>query len=105
MVYVISKAEMIVIQYSCTATKFYFKTKYRPLLSLQGPPVIAVHQLLRFIFDLFQDSVSHAVSGLTVVTAILFITGEMTGSGVLALPKAVKDAGWVRITEVFQTKI
>ena len=44
---------------------------------------------------LLQDSESHALSGLTVVTAVLFITGEMTGSGVLALPKAVKDAGWV----------
>ncbi|CAK8697798.1 unnamed protein product [Clavelina lepadiformis] len=40
-------------------------------------------------------------NGLTVVTAILFITGEMTGSGVLALPKAVKDAGWVGIFLIF----
>nr|XP_009858997.1 amino acid transporter AVT1E-like [Ciona intestinalis] len=41
------------------------------------------------------------VSGLTVITAVLFITGEMTGSGVLALPKAVKDAGWVGIFLIF----
>nr|XP_039271489.1 amino acid transporter AVT1E-like [Styela clava] len=41
------------------------------------------------------------LSGLTVVTAVLFITGEMTGSGVLALPKAVKDAGWIGIFLIF----
>lgn len=34
-------------------------------------------------------------SGLTVVTACLFIVGEMTGSGVLALPSAVAKTGWV----------
>uniref|UniRef100_H2Z6U2 Amino acid transporter transmembrane domain-containing protein n=1 Tax=Ciona savignyi TaxID=51511 RepID=H2Z6U2_CIOSA len=39
--------------------------------------------------------------GLTVITAVLFITGEMTGSGVLALPKAVKDAGWVGLFLIF----
>ena len=31
--------------------------------------------------------------GLTVLTAALFIAGEMAGSGVLALPKAVVDSG------------
>lgn len=39
----------------------------------------------------------HAATGLTLATSILFITGEMTGSGVLALPKAVRDAGWIGI--------
>jgi len=58
--------------------------------------VICLSSNFRLLSFALQDSVSHAVSGLTVVTAILFITGEMTGSGVLALPKAVKDAGWVR---------
>lgn len=49
-------------------------------------------------FQLQTDSQSPPAkaTGLTVITAILFITGEMTGSGVLALPKAVRDAGWVR---------
>jgi len=35
------------------------------------------------------------ISGLTVTTAVLFITGEMTGSGVLALPAAVSKVGWM----------
>lgn len=39
----------------------------------------------------------HVVTGLTITTSVLFITGEMTGSGVLALPKAVRDAGWIGI--------
>ncbi|KAK7865356.1 hypothetical protein R5R35_006837 [Gryllus longicercus] len=34
-------------------------------------------------------------SGLTVLWAAVFIAGEMAGSGVLALPKAVVDAGWI----------
>ncbi|XP_035662326.1 amino acid transporter AVT1J-like isoform X1 [Branchiostoma floridae] len=32
--------------------------------------------------------------GLTVITAALFLVGEMAGSGVLALPRAVVDTGW-----------
>lgn len=48
-----------------------------------------------------QASIDKVTSGLTVITAVLFITGEMTGSGVLALPKAVKDAGWVSYIDMF----
>lgn len=33
--------------------------------------------------------------GLTVFWAAVFIAGEMAGSGVLALPKAVVEAGWI----------
>ncbi|CAF1651919.1 unnamed protein product, partial [Adineta ricciae] len=32
--------------------------------------------------------------GLTVFTAAIFITGEMAGTGLLALPKAMNQAGW-----------
>ncbi|CAF4185157.1 unnamed protein product, partial [Adineta steineri] len=32
--------------------------------------------------------------GLTVFTAAIFITGEMAGTGLLALPKAMDQAGW-----------
>lgn len=39
-------------------------------------------------------------SGLSIATACLFITGEMTGSGVLALPYAVSLAGWLGIVLV-----
>ena len=35
--------------------------------------------------------------GLTAFTAGLFIVGEMAGAGVLALPKAVADAGWIGV--------
>jgi hypothetical protein len=31
--------------------------------------------------------------GLTVLSAAIFIAGEMAGSGVLALPRAVADSG------------
>ena len=44
---------------------------------------------------MLQRASVHVVTGLTITTSVLFITGEMTGSGVLALPKAVRDAGWV----------
>ncbi|XP_067002631.1 uncharacterized protein [Anabrus simplex] len=33
--------------------------------------------------------------GLSVLSAAVFIAGEMAGSGVLALPRAVVDAGWI----------
>ncbi|XP_071842936.1 uncharacterized protein [Apostichopus japonicus] len=42
----------------------------------------------------------HTIRGLTVVTASLFIIGEMAGSGVLALPKAVLDSGWIGIVMI-----
>nr|WOE90273.1 amino acid transporter AVT1C-like protein [Scolopendra mutilans] len=35
--------------------------------------------------------------GLTVLTAAILIAGEMAGSGVLALPRAVADTGWIGI--------
>jgi hypothetical protein len=35
--------------------------------------------------------------GLTAFTAALFIVGEMAGSGVLALPNAVANSGWIGI--------
>ncbi|KAJ8031391.1 Amino acid transporter AVT1A [Holothuria leucospilota] len=42
----------------------------------------------------------HPVKGLTVITAAIFVVGEMAGSGVLALPKAVLDAGWVGLVMI-----
>ena len=35
--------------------------------------------------------------GLTAFTAALFIVGEMAGSGVLALPNAVANTGWIGV--------
>ena len=35
--------------------------------------------------------------GLTAFTAALFIVGEMAGSGVLALPAAVANTGWIGV--------
>ena len=35
--------------------------------------------------------------GLTAFTAALFIVGEMAGSGVLALPNAVANSGWIGV--------
>ena len=35
--------------------------------------------------------------GLTAFTAALFIVGEMAGSGVLALPEAVANTGWIGV--------
>lgn len=35
--------------------------------------------------------------GLTIAGAIFFIIGEMAGSGILALPKAFSNAGWIGI--------
>ncbi|XP_047110975.1 amino acid transporter AVT1H-like isoform X1 [Schistocerca piceifrons] len=36
-----------------------------------------------------------AKKGLTVLSTAIFIAGEMAGSGVLALPRAVVDSGWI----------
>lgn len=43
-----------------------------------------------------QDEPSIA-NGLTAFTATVFIVGEMAGSGVLALPNAVANSGWIGI--------
>lgn len=34
-----------------------------------------------------------AKNGLGILTAAIFISGEMVGSGILALPRAIIDAG------------
>lgn len=39
-------------------------------------------------------------NGLSVLSASIFIAGEMAGSGVLALPKAVVDCGWIGLVLV-----
>ncbi|XP_013403250.1 amino acid transporter AVT1C-like isoform X1 [Lingula anatina] len=46
-------------------------------------------------------SAGHAHHGLTVITACLFIAGEMAGSGVLALPRAVENSGWFGLVMIF----
>ena len=38
-----------------------------------------------------------ATHGLSVLTCALFIVGEMAGSGVLALPKAIVNSGWTGV--------
>nr|XP_022910331.1 amino acid transporter AVT1J-like [Onthophagus taurus] len=40
---------------------------------------------------------SNKSKGLSVLATAIFIAGEMAGSGVLALPKAVVDSGWIGI--------
>ncbi|XP_067675354.1 uncharacterized protein [Haliotis asinina] len=47
------------------------------------------------------DEKAKEVKGLTVVTAAVFIVGEIAGSGVLALPSAVEGAGWIGIVMLF----
>lgn len=44
-----------------------------------------------------QCSSSSTGKGLNVTSAAIFIAGEMAGSGVLALPRAVVEAGWIGI--------
>lgn len=41
------------------------------------------------------NSVENSVHGLTIWTTAVFIVGEIAGGGVLALPKAVEDTGWI----------
>lgn len=43
------------------------------------------------------NNVVETHSGLTIWTTAVFIVGEIAGSGVLALPKAVDDSGWIGI--------
>ncbi|XP_046678230.1 amino acid transporter AVT1A-like [Homalodisca vitripennis] len=38
--------------------------------------------------------------GLNVISAAIFVAGEMAGSGVLAIPKAVVDCGWIGLVLV-----
>ena len=49
------------------------------------------------ILILNPDGEPGLVNGLTAFTAALFIVGEMAGSGVLALPEAVANTGWMGI--------
>ena len=41
-----------------------------------------------------ENEVTGSARGLTIFTCSLFIIAEMAGSGILALPKAVSEAGW-----------
>ena len=41
-----------------------------------------------------EQLVSSEVKGLGIVTASIFLAGEMAGSGVLALPSAIVGTGW-----------
>lgn len=41
--------------------------------------------------------ISFVESGLTVFSTFVFIVGEMAGSGILALPKAVVNCGWIGV--------
>lgn len=53
-----------------------------------------------FYFQL-SDSGSHVhmhASGLNIPFAAFFIVGEIAGSGVLALPKAIDDTGFIHIS-------
>lgn len=43
----------------------------------------------------------HREHGLSIISAAIFVAGELAGSGVLALPKAIVDAGQYRNTSCF----
>ena len=61
---------------------------YRPVSNLeQGPDVMVLNTHLE----------PGLTGGLTAFTAALFIVGEMAGSGVLALPNAVANTGWIGV--------
>jgi vesicular inhibitory amino acid transporter len=49
------------------------------------------------VLNLNRDHEPGLINGLTAFTAALFIVGEMAGSGVLALPEAVANTGWVGV--------
>jgi len=51
------------------------------------------------------DSIGHKAKGLTVFTAIVFIVGELAGSGVLALPNALASSGNVLNLVLFRIKL
>ena len=44
-----------------------------------------------------RDNGRGLVSGLTTFTAALFIVGELAGAGIVALPKAVANTGWIGV--------
>ncbi|KAK7474589.1 hypothetical protein BaRGS_00034173 [Batillaria attramentaria] len=47
-----------------------------------------------------QGVLGHHKHGLTVLTCAVFMVGEMAGSGVLALPDALENAGWIGIVVI-----
>ena len=60
-------------------------------------PEVEIEEMPSDKDDLIEDDVGQVhvpTRGLTVLTCALFIVGEMAGSGVLALPKALVNAGW-----------
>jgi amino acid permease len=46
-----------------------------------------------FVYELDKVSVDNKAKGLSVLSAIVFIIGELAGSGVLALPNALASSG------------
>lgn len=44
-------------------------------------------------FELESADIGHKAKGLTVFSAVVFIVGELAGSGVLALPNALASCG------------
>lgn len=47
-----------------------------------------------------QGLLGHHAHGLTVLTCAVFLVGEMAGSGVLALPDALENTGWIGIVVI-----
>lgn len=41
------------------------------------------------------------VKGLTILTAAVFIVGEMSGTGVLSLPYSINDSHWAGVVLIF----
>ncbi|PVD28156.1 hypothetical protein C0Q70_10741 [Pomacea canaliculata] len=61
-------------------------------VELESPPAKSFPDATRD-----QDTQDHVTQGLGVLTAVVFLVGEMAGSGVLALPNALENAGWIGI--------
>lgn len=53
--------------------------------------VLSLHLFEKATRD--KDTQDHVTQGLGVLTAVVFLVGEMAGSGVLALPNALENAG------------
>lgn len=54
--------------------------------------LILLHIQVSSILTIEKKELGHE-NGLSVLSAAIFVAGEISGSGILAIPKAVADAG------------
>ncbi|XP_064594698.1 uncharacterized protein LOC135461499 [Liolophura sinensis] len=57
-------------------------------------PIMAPNQN-KSVQEIDEAQEPHVTGGLTIFTAAVFMVGEMAGSGVLALPQSLDQAGWI----------